>query len=292
MEINVIGNKERWGDRPKLMDDDHVYFHDLPDLTKNPLHLVKFFRNVKKSMVLYWLIDDDTTTKLPTLPGRLLNKVIRTIIKKPGGPAIIIERLKASPLESVADIVVASSKHHSQTIKEAYFLAECGHPSIIYKEKKQRERIDWLKDNSDGRILEIGCSTGFVLNYVGGGTGADLDPLRLEYASLKYPKNKFLQLDAAKMPFKDKEFDTVMIPDILEHVEFEHAKKIVKEAFRVGKKLIVTVPNASKPHYDKALVENPEHRWFPTEILMREMITSEAAITFSRDKDFIYVIQK
>lgn len=35
----------------------------------------------------------------------------------------------------------------------------CGHSGQIYEEKRQKERIDWLKNNKEGTILEIGCST-------------------------------------------------------------------------------------------------------------------------------------
>lgn len=290
MEINVIGRKEDWGSRPQLTQEDRVHFHDLPNLSKNPINLFKFFRKIKKCMVLYWIVDEATEKKLNVLPSSVLFPAIRTIIKKPGGPAIVIEDAFGTRLGRLGDIVLSKNDDYLKNIKDAYFLGECGHPSIIYKEKKQKQRIDWLKKNVSGRVLEIGCSTGFVLNYVGGGVGVDIDQLRLEYAKKTYPRCQFLYADAAKMNFADQEFDTVMIPDILEHVEMEHAARIVKEALRVGKKLIITVPNAGKANYDKALVENPEHRWFPTRNLMTDMIGKEAEITFSPDTDFIYVV--
>ncbi len=290
MEINVIGSKENWVNRPKLMEEDNVYFHDLPSLGSKPIELFKFFRKVKKCMILYWVVDNTTEKKLKPLPSSLLYPMIRTVVKKPGGPSIVVEDAQGqSSLSKIADISVINSQDYLDSIKAAYFLSECGHPSSIYKEKRQRERINWLRENASGKILEIGCSTGFVLEYVGGGTGLDLDDLRLEYARKKYPQCTFVSGDAAKMDFKDGEFDTVMIPDILEHVELPHAKKIVKECLRVGKKLIITVPNAGKPNYDKTLVENPEHRWFPTEKLMLEMVDPKAKISFSQELDFIYV---
>jgi SAM-dependent methyltransferase len=291
MEINVIGRKEDWGLKPQLTEEDHVYFHELPNFGANPVEIFKFFRKVKKCMVLYWIVDQGTEKKLKPLPAWLLRPAIRTVVKKPGGPSIVIEDRFGTALKRLGDISVTSDEDYLNVMKEAYFLGECGHPSIIYKEKKQKQRIDWLKENVTGRVLEIGCSTGFVLNYVGGGVGVDVDKLRLEYAKKTYPQSQFSFADAAKMSFTDKEFDTVMIPDILEHVEMTHAALIVKEAMRVAKKLIITVPNAGKPNYDEALVENPEHRWFPTEKLMGEMVGQGAQITFSPDHDFIYVVK-
>jgi hypothetical protein len=229
MEINVIGRKEDWGTRPQLTPEDHFYFYELPDFGKSPAKLFRFFRKIKKCMVLYWIVDDKTEKKLRLLPLSLLLPLIRLVIKKPGGPSIVVEDDFGTALRNLSDILVSKDNDYLRTIKDAYFLAECGHPSLIYKEKKQKERIDWLKKNVSGRVLEIGCSTGFVLNYVGGGVGVDVDKLRLEYAKKTYPQSHFVFADAAEMKFLDEEFDTVMIPDILEHVEKDHASRIVKE---------------------------------------------------------------
>jgi SAM-dependent methyltransferase len=293
MEINVIGRKGEGWNHPKLMDDDRVHFHELPDFGLNFVDFYKFLRRTKKCMVLYWRVDEETTKKLPPIPRPVLKVLARTILKKPGGPAIVIEDTTGkNRYASVGDLTFNSkNEDYLGMIRKAYFLAECGHPSSIYKEPKQRERISWLKKQADNKVLEIGCSTGYVLNYIGGGTGVDVDEIRLQYAQEKYPQSKFLKMDAAKMPFEDCEFDTVMIPDILEHVEMPHAQKIVDEAYRVGKKLVITVPNAGKPNYDKDLVENPEHRWYPTEALMRKMVGPDAAITLSENDDFIYVVR-
>ena len=242
-------------------------------------------------MILYWVFDERSETAVPFFLRFILAPFIRLIIKKPGGPSIVIQSPKPTGMaKKLADIYETEGRTHKEIIKEAYFLAECGHPNIIYREPMQRERIEWLKQNIRGSLLEIGCSTGFVLNYVGGGVGVDVDELRLEYARRTYPGSKFLLADAAKLPFMDKEFDTVMIPDILEHVEQEHAQKIINEAVRVGKKLVVTVPNAGKKNYNKTLVENPEHRWFPTVKIMETMVGLAAKMSFSKGEDFIYSV--
>ena len=294
MEMNVIGGSPKdWTGRAKLMDDDRQYFFDMPRMTLHPLQWVRFFRKVKKCMILYWMVDPDTDGKLPPIPKYLALPLIRAVIKKPGGPAIVIEDPSGkSPLRKLADIVTLDRSDYVDVVKRAYFLAECGHPNSIYREPMQKERIQWLKSQRVGSTLEIGCSTGFVLNYVGGGVGVDIDELRLEYARKTYPESRFLKTDAAQMSFADSEFDTVMIPDILEHVEYDHARRIVKEACRVGKRLVITVPNAGKPNYDRALVENPEHRWFPTEEKARALVDGPCEISFSRGRDFIYVVWK
>jgi hypothetical protein len=94
------------------------------------------------------------------------------------------------------------------------------------------------------------------------------------------------------MSFADKHFDTVLIPEILEHVPYELAGRIVEEAKRVGKRLVITVPNAEKPNYDKELVENVDHKWFPTKAMVNKLLGNSAQIFESPDRDFIYAIHE
>jgi glycosyltransferase involved in cell wall biosynthesis len=134
----------------------------------------------------------------------------------------------------------------------------------FYNKAHQRKRLQWLKENSKGRILEIGCSTGYTLNYVNGDTGIDIDKERLERARKLRPHLAFQYADACNLPFRDKEFDTAMVPEVLEHVPYEKAKEIVKEATRVGKQVLITIPRQEK------YLRNPEHLWIPTDISILE----------------------
>jgi len=127
------------------------------------------------------------------------------------------------------------------------------HPDGLYEDPQQKKRLDWLKANVEGRILEVGCATGYVLKYVGGHVGVDVNEQRLEEA-----KKRGLEvhlMDATDLKFPDKSFDTVMLPEILEHLEPEQAVKALREALRVGRNILITLPK-----------EWPdiEHRWNPT----------------------------
>jgi len=127
------------------------------------------------------------------------------------------------------------------------------HPDGLYEDPQQKKRLDWLKANVEGRILEVGCATGYVLKYVGGHVGVDVNEQRLEEA-----KKRGLEvhlMDATDLKFPNKSFDTVMLPEILEHLEPEQAVKALREALRVGRNILITLPK-----------EWPdiEHRWNPT----------------------------
>ena len=118
------------------------------------------------------------------------------------------------------------------------------------------ERLRFIWDNSEGKILDIGCEKGDVWRIFGlkDVTGLDCDNWN------PYVK-KFVQGFAEDLPFKDNEFDTVILGDILEHVK--NVEFVLREAYRVSKnKIIVTVPdeyhyNDIKPFYGKKEALNP-----------------------------------
>ncbi|HLG30249.1 MAG TPA: glycosyltransferase, partial [Candidatus Brocadiales bacterium] len=90
------------------------------------------------------------------------------------------------------------------------------HPDNIYDEDFQRERIDWLKSKAEGRILEVGCATGFVSKHVGAFAAMDIDEGRLGVSNRLRKSCRFIKADATKgMPFKDKSFDTVILAEVL-----------------------------------------------------------------------------
>jgi glycosyltransferase involved in cell wall biosynthesis len=171
---------------------------------------------------------------------------------------------------------------------ELYLEVLSGHPDAIYDDKKQRERIDWLKEYASGRSLEIGCAGGFVTSYVGADVGLDINECRVKFAKTNHPEKDFITASALFLPFKEKAFDTILIPEILEHVPIMQAEKILSEARRVGRKILITLPNADKINYDKSLVENPEHKWFPTREIVLKLIKT-CKIQYTSENDFILV---
>jgi glycosyltransferase involved in cell wall biosynthesis/SAM-dependent methyltransferase len=92
-------------------------------------------------------------------------------------------------------------------------------------------------------IIDIGSQDGHTFNktpfekYV---TSVDLD---------KYDIPNFYQMDAHNLQFSDKFFDTAILAEILEHVE--DPIQVLKEANRVAKRILITVPNEYE--WDKEL---------------------------------------
>jgi len=142
-----------------------------------------------------------------------------------------------------------------------------------YKSASQQARIKWIQSNVPKGFLEVGCSTGHVLKTCGGKCGIDISRRRLSVAK----KLNVALASATHLPFPDKSFPAVLLPEILEHFEPFEAVKVIKEALRVGKEVYFTIPNMETvnqykgdPDVDYFLV-SPEHLWFVSEQSLNEL---------------------
>lgn len=143
----------------------------------------------------------------------------------------------------------------------------------IVKDPVQKARLDWLVAHTSGdNILEVGTCSGYVIHSVPGKykVGLDNSEIRLKLASWEFDDEALWVLGTAtKLPFEDKEFDTVILAEILEHLSFEDAKIAFSEAIRVGKRVIITVPKSTS-----YISINHEHMWECTEAAVVELLKS------------------
>ena len=96
-----------------------------------------------------------------------------------------------------------------------------------------------------GRILDLGCGTGGVLQHLQGlGDAVGLDPAP---EAARYCRRRALPMvlgSGLELPFADGSFDAVLALDVIEHVPDDVA--MLREARRVlrpGGTLVVTVPS-------------------------------------------------
>ena len=105
----------------------------------------------------------------------------------------------------------------------------------------------WI-DSSAKTLLDIGCDDGngvfLFSSKVAGVWGVDINEKAIALAKKNFPQILFSVSKSESLPFGDSFFDTVIMSDVLEHVDDE--KKSLNEIFRVlksGGQLIITVPH-------------------------------------------------
>jgi SAM-dependent methyltransferase len=165
--------------------------------------------------------------------------------------------------------------------------ARIGHHDEIYEDVRQRERINWLRANCVGRIIDVGCASGYVTSYVGADLGVDSRIDRVSYATLRYPRIHFRLLDARNEVVGG--FDTLVFGDIVEHMPFDEASKMINLwAKQSPKRILVTTPNAEKADFDPGIVETSEHRWMPTKEMVKHLAPDgyDHVLTTSSGSDF------
>lgn len=122
-------------------------------------------------------------------------------------------------------------------IKSATFLGWGGRSAVL-----DNERIKLIDKFVIGKkVLDIGCGYGLYVDYLKSKgylcTGVDMVDQFLEIAK-KAKLGNFVKASAENLPFKDSDFDTVLLFDILEHGD---DLKFLKEARRVAKKRILII---------------------------------------------------
>lgn len=108
--------------------------------------------------------------------------------------------------------------------------------------KLDKERILLIDQFVLGKkILDVGCGFGLYVDFLSSknfdATGVDFVSSFIEKAK-RSKKGRFLQAPADKLPFRENQFDTTFLFDVLEHGD---DKKILTESKRVTKKRILVI---------------------------------------------------
>lgn len=94
----------------------------------------------------------------------------------------------------------------------------------------------WLKKGC--KVLDIGCGTGVIANELQNLLEIKVIGCDIEYYSITNLRFKKMK-SPTKLPFKRKQFDNVMLNDVLHHTEFEIQNKLLNEAFRVANSVLI-----------------------------------------------------
>lgn len=157
----------------------------------------------------------------------------------------------------------------------------------------QKRRIKWLIDHSVGDVLEVGCNYGYIVAEVAKKTGGqcvgfDINRNNILIANLKYPHVDFFDVDVTE-PWADREFDTVMFPDVLEHIPEDKLDFVLSSAAKVTKdRLMITLPWEEKKR------RCFKHKWLVNdtmlEVIMIHLVSYFDCVVRDCDGDFIYIL--
>lgn len=109
-----------------------------------------------------------------------------------------------------------------------------------------------------GRALDIGCGIGDMLSFRSGTVGTDISARTVDYCNARGLDARLMTLDV--LPFQDGEFDSVLLDNVLEHLQDPRALLAdIRRVLKIGGVLLVGVPGAKgwstdpdhKEHYDE-----------------------------------------
>ena len=159
---------------------------------------------------------------------------------------------------AVAKVIFKSAPYSIDEFKERAFEMESAEFRRFYEETQLRvhqgetdlspeSAQGVLREIQAGPVLEVGCGRGWLASQIGSRftTFATDISLRGSYVSLSHSGFTALEADAARIPFADKSFSTVVCTHVLEHVtEFQQT---LSELRRVcSGKLIIVVPRNAR----------------------------------------------
>jgi len=133
-------------------------------------------------------------------------------------------------------------------------------PIIRFIEMKRVKAVLRLtdKDHKEGRVLEVGCGAGNILEKVPSMNlfGIDISTLVLSKAKEKLRENAFLlQSDAQSLPYKGQTFTQIICSEVLEHLlDPSVALKEMARVLKTGGVAVVSVPNESMINRIKSIL--------------------------------------
>lgn len=96
--------------------------------------------------------------------------------------------------------------------------------------------LDLLGKNEGEKVLELGCSSGFLTKYLGRVTAIDTSEGMLKIAKSKNPFADCIAADMFELPFKKHSFDKVVTMRVWNHLSESDLRKALRESKRVLKK--------------------------------------------------------
>jgi len=108
-----------------------------------------------------------------------------------------------------------------------------------YRKQKRKQELqiflELLDKKDNEKVLELGCSDGWLTKELGECTAIDTSKQMLEITKQKNSLAKLLEADMFKLPFGNNFFDKVVTMRVWNHLNEEDLRKVLKEVRRVLK---------------------------------------------------------
>jgi len=109
-----------------------------------------------------------------------------------------------------------------------------------YRKKKRKEELRLflllLDKTKKEKVLELGCSSGFLTKHLGKVTAIDTSKKMLKITKKKNPEAKVIEADMFNLPFKKQMFDKIVTMRVWNHLGREDLELALNEASKVLKK--------------------------------------------------------
>ncbi|MBU0894302.1 MAG: class I SAM-dependent methyltransferase [Nanoarchaeota archaeon] len=129
--------------------------------------------------------------------------------------------------------------------------------NVYRKRKRQKELkhfLNLIDKKPKEKVLEIGCSSGFLTKHLGKVTAIDTSKGMLSIAHSKNSESKCIYADMFNMPFKSNTFDKVVTMRVWNHLNEHDLKKALREVKRVLKKKGILVFDAEEKNFLRRIV--------------------------------------
>jgi SAM-dependent methyltransferase len=149
-------------------------------------------------------------------------------------------------------------------------------------------RLDALRELVDphpgDRIVDLGCAAGALTDFFSGFaatvTGVDASADAIAKARSLFPQLQFVEADVRQLPFADHSFDKAVAGDLVEHLDDETFRAMLRELRRVlvpGGTLSIYTPNPRHPierlkARNLILAQNPTHIGLRTAQELKRML--------------------
>ena len=120
-----------------------------------------------------------------------------------------------------------------------------------------------MAKKTKGLVLDAGCGYGCISRFIGNGVFLDFSRVALKKRWVGGNRTRLLA-SVEDMPFMDEVFDSVIAPEVIEHVD--SPKKLVREVYRILKRgglFTFSFPwtDASPTHKWKKITKEMIHEW-------------------------------